>query len=160
MFLQFRRRFFDRFEKFAETFWIFKRKNFLVPQQGALDLKTEFGRMRVEPNEICVIQQGMRFSVGVEGEARGYMLEVLGNHFTLPTLGPIGANGLANPRDFLTPTAWYEDLEVEYKIVSKFQGHLFEATQVIFQFSNDWNLKISFLSSDNSKTVKDSSPPP
>jgi len=94
-----------------------------------LDIKTEFGRLRVEPNEICVIQQGMRFSVAVEGDARGYILEVLGNHFTLPPLGPIGANGLANPRDFLTPTAWYEDLEVEHKIVSKFQGHLFEATQ-------------------------------
>lgn len=105
--------------------------------------------MLVEPNEIAVIQQGMRFSVDVDGPSRGYVLEVFGNHFTLPDLGPIGklipylaepffanaqilgANGLANPRDFLTPTAWFEDREVPgYKLVNKFQGHMFEATQV------------------------------
>jgi homogentisate 1,2-dioxygenase len=57
-------------------------------------------------------------------------LEVFDNHFKLPDLGPIGANGLANPRDFLTPTAWFEDREVEeYKVVSKFHGELFVACQ-------------------------------
>ena len=72
--------------------------------------------MKVKPNEICVIQQGIKFSVGVSGPTRGYfniflifllnveitpfryVLEVYDNHFVLPTLGPIGANGLANPR--------------------------------------------------------------
>lgn len=78
----------------------------IVPQQGPLNITTEFGRMRVEPNEICVIQQGMRFSVAVSGPSRGYILEVYNGHFVLPSLGPIGANGLANPRDFLTPVAW------------------------------------------------------
>ncbi|RVE45437.1 hypothetical protein evm_009872 [Chilo suppressalis] len=102
----------------------------IVPQQGNLKITTEFGKMEVAPNEIAVIQQGMRFAVYVDGSSRGYILEVFDGHFKLPDLGPIGANGLANPRDFLTPVAHYEDLEVpDFKIISKYQGALFEATQ-------------------------------
>ena len=68
-----------------------------MPQQGVLDVTTEFGRMRVEPQEIVVVQQGMRFSVGVEGPSRGYILEVFDNHFRLPDLGPIGqSSALSN----------------------------------------------------------------
>jgi len=93
-------------------------------------ITTEFGRIRVEPLEIVVIPQGIRFSVDVDGPSRGYILEVYGVHFQLPDLGPIGANGLANPRDFLTPTAWFEQREVSsYKIVKKYQGAFFEAIQ-------------------------------
>lgn len=62
----------------------------IVPQQGSLDIVTEFGKLFVEPNEICVIQQGMRFSVNVVGPTRGYILEVFDGHFKLPDLGPIG----------------------------------------------------------------------
>ena len=101
----------------------------IVPQLGTLTIKTEFGVMEVAPNEICVIQQGMRFSVHITDPCRGYMLEIFGGHFTLPDLGPIGANGLANPRDFLTPVAHYEDVKEDYSIVSKFQGKLFVAEQ-------------------------------
>ncbi|KAL3210880.1 hypothetical protein MRX96_052109 [Rhipicephalus microplus] len=102
----------------------------LFPQQGSLNVVTEFGRMHVEPNEICVIQQGMRFQVYVSGPSRGYVLEVFDNHFVLPNLGPIGANGLANPRDFKTPTAWYEDRDVNgFLVVSKYQACLFQASQ-------------------------------
>ncbi|XP_053662679.1 homogentisate 1,2-dioxygenase [Anopheles marshallii] len=102
----------------------------IVPQQGPLDITTEFGRLYVQPNEICVIPQGIRFSVALEGPSRGYILEVYDGHFRLPDLGPIGANGLANPRDFLTPTAYFEDRSVDgFRIVSKFQGALFVATQ-------------------------------
>ncbi|XP_071041689.1 homogentisate 1,2-dioxygenase isoform X2 [Parasteatoda tepidariorum] len=102
----------------------------IVPQQGRLTITTEFGRMYVEPNEICVMQQGMKFNVAVEGQSRGYMLEVFDAHFNLPYLGPIGANGLANPRDFLTPVALYEDREVSnYIVINKFQGKLFAAQQ-------------------------------
>ncbi|XP_055632303.1 homogentisate 1,2-dioxygenase [Toxorhynchites rutilus septentrionalis] len=102
----------------------------IVPQQGPLDITTEFGKMYVCPNEICVIPQGIRFSVAVEGPTRGYILEVYDGHFKLPDLGPIGANGLANPRDFLTPTAWFEDRSVQgFKIISKYQGALFVASQ-------------------------------
>ena len=60
---------------------------------------------------------------------RGYILEVYDNHFKLPDLGPIGANGLANPRDFLTPTVWFEDRDTDnYQIISKYQGSLFIAS--------------------------------
>ncbi len=62
----------------------------IVPQQGTLSVKTEFGRLEVNPNEILVVQQGQRFSVTVNGPTRGYILEVFGAHFQLPQLGPIG----------------------------------------------------------------------
>ncbi|XP_003747579.1 homogentisate 1,2-dioxygenase [Galendromus occidentalis] len=101
----------------------------IVPQQGALDVTTEFGKMHVKPNEICVIQQGMRFKVDVEGPTRGYILEVFDSHFVLPNLGPIGANGLANPRDFLHPVAWFEDVDAEYTVINKYQGQLFSTVQ-------------------------------
>lgn len=102
----------------------------IVPQQGALNIKTEFGKLRVKPNEICVIQQGMRFSVEIEGPTRGYILEVYDNHFILPNLGPIGANGLANPRDFETPTACYEDIDgIDYRVVVKYQDCIHAASQ-------------------------------
>jgi len=101
----------------------------IVPQQGNLKITTEFGRMLVKPNEICVIQQGIRFNIDVEGPSRGYVLEVYDDHFVLPDLGPIGANGLANPRDFLTPTAWFEDRQTSFQILNKYQGYLFSANQ-------------------------------
>ncbi|KAL4710877.1 hypothetical protein ACJJTC_002507 [Scirpophaga incertulas] len=102
----------------------------IVPQQGVLKITTEFGKMEVAPNEIAVIQLGMRFAVHVDGPSRGYILEVFDGHFKLPDLGPIGANGLANPRDFSTPVAHYEDLEIpDFRIISKYQGALFEASQ-------------------------------
>ncbi|KAL3274312.1 hypothetical protein HHI36_015715 [Cryptolaemus montrouzieri] len=101
----------------------------IVPQTGKLRMKTEFGILDVVPNEICVIQQGMRFSVQVTEASRGYILEVYGRHFSLPDLGPIGANGLANPRDFLTPVACYEDVEENFEIVAKYQGNLFLCEQ-------------------------------
>uniref|UniRef100_A0A7N6BRN3 Homogentisate 1,2-dioxygenase n=2 Tax=Anabas testudineus TaxID=64144 RepID=A0A7N6BRN3_ANATE len=105
--------------------------------QGEILITTEFGKMKVEPNEICVIQQGMRFSVDVFGETRGYILEVYGSHFELPDLGPIGANGLANPRDFLCPVAWYEDRKVAtgYTIINKYQGKLFACQQDFSPFN-------------------------
>jgi homogentisate 1,2-dioxygenase len=60
---------------------------------GALLLTTEFGLMHVAPGEVCVVQRGIRFSVGLVAgcpAARGYVLEVFGSHFALPDLGPIG----------------------------------------------------------------------
>ncbi|KAJ7394371.1 hypothetical protein OS493_000178 [Desmophyllum pertusum] len=103
----------------------------IVPQKGALMITTEFGKMEVKPNEICIIQQGIRFSVEISEPSRGYILEVFDAHFVLPNLGPIGANGLANPRDFLTPVAWYEDKDVSsgFTVISKYQGKLFKAVQ-------------------------------
>eukprot|EP01136_Pigoraptor_vietnamica_P024409 Opistho-1_new@77439 len=99
----------------------------IVPQTGKLTVVTENGIMEVGPNEICVVQRGIRFSVSVDGPARGYICEVYSSHFRIPDKGPIGANGLANARDFLTPTAWYEERSCDFRVVNKYQNHLFEA---------------------------------
>ena len=78
----------------------------IVPQLGHVVFHTEFGRIEAAPGEIAVIQRGIKFRVELlEGHARGYICENFGGLFRLPDLGPIGANGLANARDFLTPVA-------------------------------------------------------
>lgn len=44
---------------------------------------------------VCFLfQRGMRFSIDVFEETRGYILEVYGVHFELPDLGPIGKPSL------------------------------------------------------------------
>lgn len=97
----------------------------IVPQLGALTVYTEMGKIAVKPGEIAVMPRGMRFRVELdEKEARGFVLENYGALLRLPELGPIGSNGLANPRDFLTPTAWYEDKDETTQIVQKFCGNL------------------------------------
>lgn len=100
----------------------------IVPQLGAITLRTEFGYLHVPPNSIAVVQRGVTFQVNfTEPVVRGYVLEVFNNHFRLPDLGPIGANGLANPRDFKYPVASYEDKKETHTIQQKFLGQLFEA---------------------------------
>ena len=100
----------------------------LVPQQGALALATELGRLEVKPGEIALIPRGVRFQVALEDAiARGYVCENYGASFRLPELGPIGANGLANARDFLAPVAAFEDREGEFELVAKFAGNLWSA---------------------------------
>lgn len=99
----------------------------IVPQQGSLDIQTEFGFMEVHSGEICVIQRGIQFAVRLDGPSRGYVLEVYAGHFEIPSLGPIGANGLANPRDFQTPVAAFEDRKCDFVMVNKFLNNLFEA---------------------------------
>jgi len=104
----------------------------IVPQQGRLDIITEFGKLHVKKGEIVVIQRGMRFSVHISKPVRGYICEIFEGHFQLPDLGPIGANCLANPRDFLSPVAAYEDKQGDFEIITKFLGELFISKQ---QFS-------------------------
>jgi len=100
----------------------------IVPQLGRLRLATEFGVLEIEPQEIAVIPRGVRFRVELlDAEARGYVAENFGAILGLPDLGPIGSNGLANPRDFLTPVACYEDVEGDFDLVAKFQGRLWSA---------------------------------
>jgi homogentisate 1,2-dioxygenase len=100
----------------------------IVPQLGALRLATELGILDLAPGEICVIPRGVKFRVElVDEQARGYICENYGLTFRLPELGPIGANGLANPRDFKVPTAAYEDCDGEFLVVSKFLGRLWQA---------------------------------
>ncbi|MXO58275.1 homogentisate 1,2-dioxygenase [Altererythrobacter salegens] len=100
----------------------------IVPQQGTLHITTELGRMDVPPGHIALIPRGLRFAVALDGPSRGYVCENYGAPFQLPDLGPIGSNGLANPRDFEAPVAWFEDVEGEFEVVQKFQGHLWRTT--------------------------------
>lgn len=100
----------------------------IVPQLGRLRMLTEMGFVEIAPGEICVLPRGVKFRVElIDAQARGYLCENYGALFRLPELGPIGANGLANPRDFETPRAAFEDREGNFRLVAKFQGHLWEA---------------------------------
>jgi homogentisate 1,2-dioxygenase len=100
----------------------------LVPQEGRLLLRTEFGMVEAAPGEIAVIPRGVKFAVELpDGRARGYVCENYGQLLRLPEMGPIGANGLANPRDFLTPVAAFEDCDAPFEVVAKFAGNLWAA---------------------------------
>ena len=99
----------------------------LVPQEGALELATEFGRLALGPGEIAVVPRGVKFRVAVDGHARGYACENYGAALRLPELGPIGANGLANPRDFLAPVAAFEDRDAPTRVVVKSGGSFWAA---------------------------------
>jgi homogentisate 1,2-dioxygenase len=95
----------------------------IVPQQGRLRFFTEFGRIDVEPGEICVLPRGVKFKVElIDGPARGYVCENYGAKFTLPDRGPIGANCLANARDFKTPMAAFEDRQETSRLTVKWCG--------------------------------------
>ncbi len=100
-----------------------------VPQLGALRLWTEFGIIDIAPGEIAVIPRGVKLRVELLGcdAARGYLCENYGGSFTLPERGPIGANCLANPRDFLTPIAAFEDRETPSRMTVKWGGKLWRA---------------------------------
>ncbi|MEU4233240.1 homogentisate 1,2-dioxygenase [Nonomuraea sp. NPDC026600] len=100
----------------------------LVPQQGRLRVATELGLLDVRPGEIVVVPRGIRFKVELpDGTARGYILENYGHLFTLPELGPIGANGLANHRDFLSPVSAFEDHDEDVVLYQKYLGNLWAA---------------------------------
>jgi homogentisate 1,2-dioxygenase len=100
-----------------------------VPQLGALRLCTEFGVIDIAPGEIAVVPRGVKFRVELSGPAaRGYLCENYGGSFTLPERGPIGANCLANPRDFLTPVAAYEDRDAPSRLVVKWGGALWQTS--------------------------------
>ena len=95
----------------------------IAPQQGELIFFTEFGRIAVTPGEICVIPRGVKFKVELgNASARGYLCENYGAPFTLPHRGPIGANCLANSRDFETPVAAFEDKEGPCRMTVKWGG--------------------------------------
>lgn len=97
----------------------------VVAENNSIRFATELGMIEIEPGQVAVIPRGLKFRVELpNGTARGYICENYGQQFRLPDLGPIGANGLANPRDFETPVAWYEDKETASEIVAKFGGNL------------------------------------
>ncbi len=103
----------------------------IVPQLGELLVHTELGRLALAPGEIAVIPRGVKFQVRLASNtkaARGYVCENFGALLQLPERGPIGANGLASARDFLTPVAAYEQRTGEFTLLAKFQGHLWACT--------------------------------
>jgi homogentisate 1,2-dioxygenase len=105
-------------------FWNADGEMMFVPQQGALILSTELGKLGVAPGEIAVVPRGMKFRVELaEDAARGYLCENYGQPFRLPELGPIGSQGLAQQRDFQAPAAAFED-GGRCEVVAKFMGAL------------------------------------
>lgn len=97
----------------------------LVPQQGRLLIATECGRLAVAPGEMAIIPRGLKFSVALpDGPSRGYVCENYGASFRLPERGVLGSDGLANDRDFLAPTAWFEDRAARCELITKFDGGL------------------------------------
>ncbi|USG61524.1 homogentisate 1,2-dioxygenase [Sneathiella marina] len=99
----------------------------IVPEQGRLEIQTELGILEVEPGEISILPRGIMFKMGcVDGAARGYICENYGARFTLPERGPIGANGLANPRDFLSPVAAYEEKDTPCSVQVKWGGKFYQ----------------------------------
>src|SRR4051812_5628993 len=101
----------------------------IIPQMGTLDLQTELGRIEVGRGSIAIVPRGMKFRVQLrDSEARGYVAENYGLPLRLPELGPIGSNGLASPRDFETPVAWYEDSDEPVELIQKSLGHLWTTT--------------------------------
>jgi homogentisate 1,2-dioxygenase len=94
-----------------------------LPQEGALRIATELGTLQLSPGEVAVVPRGVRFRVEILGAAaRGYVGENHGAALRLPELGPIGANGLANARDFQVPCAAFEDREGGCELVARFAG--------------------------------------
>lgn len=99
-----------------------------VPYLGKLRLHTECGKMEIAPGMIAVIPRGIKFKVELlESYAAGYLCENAALPLTLPQLGAIGANGLANPRHFLYPTAAFEELKEDIRLICKYQHHLWIA---------------------------------
>lgn len=97
----------------------------IVPQEGRLKIKTELGILEIEPEQIAVIPRGMKFQIQLpDQKSKGYVAENFGAPFKLPELGPIGANGLANPRHFFSPHAAYEDKEGDFELIGKFNQEL------------------------------------
>jgi homogentisate 1,2-dioxygenase len=139
----------------------------LVPELGRVRLATELGILEAGPGEIAVIPRGVRFRVELpDGKARGYVCENYGAPFRPPDLGPIGANGLANARDFLTPVAAYEDVEGDFELVAKYQGSLFRAPidhsplDVVAWHGNDAPYKYDLARFNTMNTVSFDHPDP
>jgi homogentisate 1,2-dioxygenase len=101
----------------------------IIPQHGRIELQTELGRLEIAPGSVGLVPRGLKFRVQLlDGDARGYVAENYGPSFRLPELGPIGANGLANPRDFETAVAWFEDVDEPVEVIQKYLGCLWTTT--------------------------------
>jgi homogentisate 1,2-dioxygenase len=107
----------------------------LLPQQGSLRIQTELGWLVVEPGELALVPRGLAFRVELDGPSRGYVCENYGAAFRLPELGPIGANGLAQARDFLAPVAALDANEQAFEILRKQGRRLWRAEQAHSPFN-------------------------
>ena len=108
----------------------------LIPQQGRVVVRTELGVLEAKPGEVMLLPRGVAFKVELpDGPSRGYVAENYGAAFRLPELGPIGSNGLANPRDFLSPVAAYETSAGPYEIIKRFGGRLWRNAQARSPFN-------------------------
>jgi homogentisate 1,2-dioxygenase len=114
----------------------------LVPQVGRLQVTTEMGVLQVGPGQVLLLPRGVAFKVALlDSSARGYVCENYGAPFVLPELGPIGSNGLANPRDFVAPQAAFEQDRADsvelapYQIIKKTGGHFWQAVQAHTPFN-------------------------
>jgi homogentisate 1,2-dioxygenase len=97
----------------------------ILPQQGRVEVITELGALSLTSGLVGIVPRGVRFRVELpDGPVRGYVCENYGQAFRLPELGPIGSNGLANPRDFVIPVARFEDRQIDTIVIQKFQGSL------------------------------------
>ena len=97
----------------------------IVPHLGEIQLETEFGNLTIQPGWLAVIPRGIFFRVELSDQAAaGYICENSGHPLQLPQLGPIGANGLANPRHFLYPSAAISDNNNLVNLYSKYQGSI------------------------------------
>lgn len=102
----------------------------VVPQEGRLRFATELGLIDLAPQEIAILPRGLVYRVEVlEGPCRGFVCENYGQTFELPARGPIGANCLANARDFKAPVASFEDRETPSQLTIKWCGQ-FHVTQI------------------------------
>jgi homogentisate 1,2-dioxygenase len=107
-----------------------------VPQQGRLQLTTELGRLEASAGEVALVPRGLAFRVDLpDGPSRGYVCENYGAFLRLPELGPIGSNGLANARDFLSPAAAFEEEAGPVEVIRKFGGKLWRTTQSATPFN-------------------------
>jgi homogentisate 1,2-dioxygenase len=99
----------------------------VVPQQGRLRFCTELGIIDIGPQEVAILPRGLVYRVEViEGPCRGFVCENYGQKFALPERGPIGANCMANRRDFKSPVAAFEDREVPSTVTVKWGGAFHE----------------------------------
>jgi homogentisate 1,2-dioxygenase len=99
----------------------------VIPEHGRLHVQTELGRLQVSPGELAILPRGLRFRVALpDGAARGFVGEVFDGDLALPERGPIGANGLADERHFLAPTADFEDDPSPWTIVVRQGGRLWQ----------------------------------
>ncbi|MBO6838254.1 MAG: homogentisate 1,2-dioxygenase [Alphaproteobacteria bacterium] len=100
----------------------------IAPWHGRVEIVAETGRFEIAPLEVAILPRGMAFQIRLpDGAASGYVLENYGAMLRLPDRGPIGANGLANPRDFKSPRAWFEDREEPMELIMKWGGALHAA---------------------------------